>query len=204
MNKLKIAVAVALLTSFTANLRTQASLVGDLIEISGVTVGGGVFAFTDIPGGGAYTVTSPLAVDLGVEFTFDGLAQTFGFSIISSSVFNGGSVEDFPDLVAEATASDLDWVGVPGGGFVSSVNLTSKSPAGLPDLIVGFTDHSVSLSLGPTVLAMALGTDMTYEWNYSFTADHSAVPEPAEYVLLTAGLGLMGMLVWRRRRGAMA
>lgn len=150
----------------------------------------------------------------GIDFSFDSIDQGGGTLFASFLLANS---DEIAELIREGEFGALQF-GVPGGrlqlfeiefegSFSGNVRLTlGYDPSVLPD---GFDERTLRVyhwsddkwrDLGGEVDPLA-NTITVYTSSFSPFAIAAAVPEPAEYAMLLAGLGLL--IVLRGRRSAL-
>lgn len=165
----------------------SASLIGDTIS-----------ALVSETSSGQIRLDDSAIVGPGVEFSIPVLRASVDFGDSEFTITVGPFSSDPNDPIAIIDAltwefTDLDWLGVPGGGIVS----VDASPGSPPTTSFGFTPHSVSIGT-PT---LGVGT-VPFVWEFEITAD--IVPEPATTALLCAGLFAAGCAGNWRRAGVSA
>jgi hypothetical protein len=128
--------------------------------------------------------------------TISGVVGSFEFTPANSAVTLTGSA-----LTATATALTFDFTS---GGQLEYRNPTTSGPPGTNGIC--FTTPGVSPTLCPTgAILVKLGTNSTStsETSNSFligTATPVTTPLPAALPLFAGGLGVLGLLGWRRKR----
>jgi hypothetical protein len=163
--------------------------------LNGATVTVGVY--TTNPGTLTLASNTPGAtVGPTVEFPLGSLTALLSFNVIPITIdLTANTIDLHYPSGANATATsfngyifDFANLALPGITAVSVDPLSSLSPVGF-----SFTANQVRVNVAG--LNIPANSDIILD-----IASASAAPEPAEAVLLLAGLGLMGFVVHRRNR----
>lgn len=191
IKSLSLAAAGLVVALFSA--QAQAGLIGDEVACSSTldgsfyvcdsasaTVGAGSEFLIQTTGGG-----NRLSIDIGDSFIeFSNALSGFGLGTVSAIV----------------TLSSLDWLGMPGVEIVDVLFSTSGT-TGFDASDVSFDAHSVSFDIGGNwdSVGSFVRLDLV-------TRNVQAVPEPASFLALAAGLLALGGAgqLRRRRKGVAA
>lgn len=128
------------------------------------------------------------------SFSFDG-PGVLTVSVPYTISMAGGQPYDFFNSTSASVSGNASFSGGENG------NLSSSSSASFSlNSIDGFSPQSQSGNLVFGIFAGGSGTgSLGFNFNLSAQAPVSPVPEPEFYAMLLAGLGLMGVMVHRRR-----
>jgi len=101
-------------------------------------------------------------------------------------------------LVAGTTYAAVALITV---GSSDPIPFSFPPPPGTPNPLIGFLgEFSTCCTSGVTDLRYPTGLSGGYEVNFIFTTELNPVPLPAALPLFATGLGVMGLLGWRRKR----
>ena len=154
---------------------------------------------------GAIGVMSLAASAADQTVTFAAGASSVAFSSrgrLFDPVLSGGTdVITFAGLAAGAYSYSLSWVSFFVGNESFSLNGASGHVANLfGNTLVSFGSLR-DTDVTPLVLTFS-GTALPLLGSYQGTLSVSPVPEPSAFALMLAGLGALGFVVRRRRKGA--
>jgi len=120
-----------------------------------------------------------------------GLNLGFGFGNLTFSVYEG----TYTNKLNSIYNADLVKVALPGAFDLKSVGSFKVQSDGT---LNGTFDFNPAVS-NYTLVITGIAADVTLFGKTEYTFTMSAVPEPAEYAMLLAGLGVIGMISRRRR-----
>jgi hypothetical protein len=181
----RLACAAGLLAALVAATEGRASLIGDNVTL---TETANSYVVTPGPsavvGNGAEFLVV-LQNNLVPRFSVDVAASSVTFSFAAPTGF-------FVPAVSSFTLGDLDFAGAP-GGIVGISSATVGTPA---TFTTSFTADSLTLNITGGLWNQGSSVTVTFD------VGAAAVPAPASFALL--GAGLVGLVATRRRRPAQA
>jgi len=149
-------------------------------------------------GAQADTVSIGNLTTFGQTVAIDPLAffsRTYSFTLAGSSSFSGDFNEIFGSLIGKSAITGLT-VSLSGPGGSIPLTLTSTG-----DNSFGSTKYSTIGIFGAGSYSFtASGTGGTNGSTYLMNLSAAPVPEPEGYAMLLAGLGLVGVMVVKRRK----
>jgi hypothetical protein len=146
-----------------------------------------------------YTLTNNINAAATVSMTADGFAGAASYSL--EHFYTSGSYSNGAFVTGEALGNNGEYAYFQYDGWGSSSAGDEHLPLEVTTTLSSHQAIAASGSFYGYAFVTALGVaDVTLNGvNYNFTV--SAVPEPAQYLLLGAGLALLGCVTRRRRRG---
>jgi hypothetical protein len=176
-------------------------------RVSKLFVAAVVAALAEVHSPGAARATT-----LDITITFEpNTVNTYSYSFDISQTPTLTPCPSCAPTVFEVVVSDVSYNGGPATGTDTlyydtdpgyNANYAVKDGLACPDGCVGYPTPTL---FSGTTLATGTSSLFTYSTNYAVTYTATAVtPLPLTFPLFATGLGVMGLLGWRRKRKAQA